>query len=122
MTKNIVYADSQIFKTMIESSTLVFVDFYADWCGPCKIIAPSIEKLADEYNGTVKFVKLNIDENPGIAREYDVKSIPTLMIFRNGKPFRRMVGASPVGHYRGELQKVVSKMSVQARGLQATVL
>ncbi len=109
MTKNIVYADSQTFKTMIESNTLIFVDFYADWCGPCKIIAPSIEKLADEYNGTVQFVKLNIDENPNIAREYDVKSIPTLMIFRNGKPFGRMVGASPVGHYRGELQKVVSK-------------
>jgi thioredoxin 1 len=109
MAKNIVYADSQTFHTLIESNVLVFVDFYADWCGPCKMIAPSVEKLADEYNGTVKFVKLNIDENPNIAGEYDVKSIPTLMIFRNGKPFRRMVGASPVGHYRGELQKVVSK-------------
>jgi thioredoxin len=109
MNKNIVYADSQTFQTMIESNTLVFVDFYADWCGPCKMIAPSIEKLAEEFDGTVRFVKLNIDENPHIAREFDVKSIPTLMIFRSGKPFRRMVGASPVGHYRGELQKVVSK-------------
>jgi thioredoxin len=109
MNKNIVYADSQTFQTMIESNTLVFVDFYADWCGPCKMIAPSIEKLAEEFDGTVRFVKLNIDENPHIAREFDVKSIPTLMIFRNAKPFRRMIGASPIGHYRGELQKVVSK-------------
>jgi thioredoxin 1 len=112
MNKNIVYADSQTFQTMIESNTLVFVDFYADWCGPCKMIAPSIEKLAEEYDGAVKFVKLNIDSNPHTAQKYGVKSIPTLMIFRNGKPFRRMVGASHVGHYRGELQKVVSKTQV----------
>jgi len=98
MNNNIVYADPQTFQTMLESNTLVFVDFYADWCGPCKIIAPSIERLAEEYNGTVKFVKLNIDANPHIARKYSVKSIPTLMIFRNGRPLRRMVGASPVGH------------------------
>jgi len=121
MNKNIVYADSQTFQTMIESNALVLVDFYADWCGPCKIIAPSIERLAEEYIGTVKFVKLNIDTHPHIARKYGVKSIPTLMIFRNAKPFRRMIGASPVEHYRGELQKVVLKTSVQARGLQATV-
>lgn len=103
------FADFKTFQETIESNILVFVDFYADWCGPCKMIAPSIEKLAEEYNGTVKFLKLNIDQNPGIARKYDVKSIPTLMIFRNGKPIRRMIGASPIGHYRGELQKVISK-------------
>ncbi len=112
MNKNIVYANSQNFQQTVESNVLVFVDFYADWCGPCKIIAPSIDSLADEYGGTVKFVKLNIDENPGIAQKYDVKSIPTLMIFRNGKPFRKMIGASPIGHYRGELQKVVSKTQI----------
>jgi thioredoxin len=112
MNKNIVYANSQNFRQTVESNVLVFVDFYEDWCGPCKNIAPSIDNLADEYGGTVKFVKLNIDENPGIARKYDVKSIPTLMIFRNGKPFRKMIGASPIGHYRGELQKVVSKTQI----------
>ena len=88
---------------------MVFVDFHADWCGPCKIIAPSIDRLADEYDGTVKFVKLDIDQSPDVARRYDVKSIPTLIIFRSGKPLRRMVGASSINHYRGELQKVVSK-------------
>lgn len=113
MNKNIVQANTQTFQHIVESNVLVFVDFYADWCGPCKIIAPSIERLAEEYSGTVKFVKLNIDENPDIAWSYGVKSIPTLMIFRNGKPFRRMIGASPVAHYRGELQKVVSKIRGQ---------
>jgi thioredoxin len=109
MDKNIVRASSQTFQEIIDTSFLVFVDFHADWCGPCKIIAPSIEKLAHEYDGTVKFAKLNIDENPDIAQRYRVRSIPTLMIFRKGTPIKTMIGASPIGHYRGELQKVVSK-------------
>ncbi len=109
MSKNIVRASSQTFQELIDSSLLVFVDFYADWCGPCKVIAPSIDKLAQEYDGTVRFVRLNIDENPDVAQRYGVRSIPTLMIFRKGRPIRTMVGASPISHYRGELQKVVSK-------------
>ncbi len=93
----------------MEANTLVFVDFYADWCGPCKLIAPSLLALAEEFNGMVTFAKLNIDHSPDVARRYGVKSIPTLMIFRRGKPIRTMVGASPIGHYRGELQKFVTK-------------
>ncbi len=109
MSNNIMQANSPTFQGIIDSSNLVFVDFYADWCGPCKIIAPSIDKLAQEFDGTVKFARLNIDDNPDVAQRYGVRSIPTLMIFRKGKPIRTMVGASPIGHYRGELQKVVSK-------------
>lgn len=109
MTRNVAQATSQTFQGLIESNHLVFVDFYADWCGPCRMIAFSVEKLAEEFNGTVKFVRLNIDQSPDISRKHDVRSIPTLMIFRGGKPLRRMVGASSIGHYRGELQKVVSK-------------
>jgi len=109
MSNNIMRASSPTFQGIIDSSNLVFVDFYADWCGPCKIIAPSIDKLAQEFDGTVKFARLNIDDNPDVAQRYGVRSIPTLMIFRKGKPIRTMVGASPIGHYRGELQKVVSK-------------
>ncbi len=81
MNKNILQANTQTFLHIVKSNVLVFVDFYADWCGPCKIIAPSIDKLAEEYADSVKFVRLNIDENPDVARRYDVKSIPTLMIF-----------------------------------------
>ncbi len=109
MNKKILEANSQTFQHAIESNDLAFVDFYADWCGPCKMIAPSVDRLADEFDGKVKFVKLNIDENPETARRYAVTSIPRLVIFRKGKPFRTMIGASPIGHYRGELQKVVSK-------------
>ncbi len=109
MSNNIMQANSPTFQGIIDSSNLVFVDFYADWCGPCKIIAPSIDKLAQEFDGTVKFARLNIDDNPDVAQRYGVRSIPTMMIFRKGKPIRTMVGASPIGHYRGELQKVVSK-------------
>jgi thioredoxin len=109
MSKNIVRASSPTFQGIIDSSSIVFVDFYADWCGPCKIIALSIDKLAQEFDGRVKFARLNIDDNPDVAQRYGVKSIPTLMIFRKGKPIRTMVGASPISHYRGELQKVVSK-------------
>ncbi len=113
MSKNIVRADSKSFQSVLESDVLVFVDFYADWCGPCRMIATAIDTLAEEFHETVRFARLDIDRNPDIARRYDVKSIPTLIIFRKGKPFRRMVGASPIGHYRGELQKVVSKTQTQ---------
>lgn len=113
MKENIIQVDSHTFKETVESSLLTLVDFYADWCGPCRIIAPSVEKLAEEYGDRVKFVKVNIDENPSIAMQYRVKSIPTLMILRKGKPIRTMIGASSFGHYRGELQKVVSKTLAQ---------
>ncbi len=113
MSKNIVHADSKTFQGVVESDVLVFVDFYADWCGPCKMIAPIINTLAEEFHERVRFARLDIDQSPDIARRYDVKSIPTLIIFRNAKPIRKMVGASPIGHYRGELQKVVSKVQTQ---------
>ncbi len=116
MDKGIVHADSQTFQGLLEANDLVFVDFYADWCGPCKLIARSILALAEEFNGKVRFAKLNIDESPDIARRYGVRSIPTLIIFRRGKPIRTMVGASPLGHYRGELQKVVSKTVPRPQG------
>ncbi len=109
MNKKIVQASSQTFQEILKSNPLVFVDFYADWCGPCKMIAPFVDKLADEFQGKVTFARLDIDENPDIAGRYEVRSIPTLIIFRSEKPIRRMVGASSIGHYRGELQKVVSK-------------
>ena len=97
------------FKEAIHKKGIVILDFWATWCGPCRMIAPFIDKLADEFEGKVTFARLNIDENPDLAGRYEVRSIPTLIIFRREKPIRRMVGASSIGHYRGELQKVVSK-------------
>src|SRR6266540_4542196 len=103
MNKKILHANSRTFQEILKSDSLVFVDFYADWCGPCKMIAPTIDTLADEFQGKVTFARLNIDENPDIAQHYNVRSIPTLMIFKREKPIRKMIGASPISHYRGEL-------------------
>ncbi len=73
----------------------VVVDFWAEWCGPCKMIAPALEEIAGSMNGKVKIVKLNVDENPATAAKYGIMSIPTLMLFKNGELASRQVGAAP---------------------------
>lgn len=73
----------------------VLVDFWAAWCGPCRIIAPTVEELATEYAGRLKVVKLDVDENSEISSQYNVQSIPTLLVFRNGEVVDRLVGAYP---------------------------
>lgn len=79
-------------KEVLKSEKPVLVDFYADWCGPCNAIAPVIEELAKELEGKVKVGKINVDENPDIAVEYNVMSIPTLIVFKNEKEEKRLVG------------------------------
>ncbi len=79
-------------KEVLNSDQAVLVDFYADWCGPCKMMAPVIEELAEELQGKAKVGKINIDENTNIAVKYDVMSIPTLIIFKDGKEVKRFVG------------------------------
>ena len=78
-------------KEVLKSEKPVLVDFYADWCGPCNAMAPVIEELAKELEGKVKVGKINVDENPDIAVEYNVMSIPTLIVFKNGKEEKRLV-------------------------------
>ena len=73
----------------------VLVDFWAEWCGPCRMIAPALEEIAGTMGDKVKIVKLNVDENPGVASKYGIMSIPTLMIFKNGEMAARQVGAAP---------------------------
>ena len=89
--------DSSFQADVLDSSEPVVVDFCAEWCGPCKMIAPSLEQIAAEMDGKVKIAKLNIDENQNIAMKYGVRSIPTLILFKNGVPAATQVGAAPKG-------------------------
>jgi thioredoxin 1 len=79
------------------------VDFWAEWCGPCKMISPILEDLAGEQAGKVSFAKLNVDDNPDIARRFDVMSIPTLIVFKDGQPAKRLIGAKGKGQLLEEL-------------------
>ena len=88
-------SDSDFEAEVLKSTEPVVVDFWAEWCGPCKMIAPALEEIAGTMNGKVKIVKLNVDENPATAAKYGIMSIPTLMLFKNGELASRQVGAAP---------------------------
>lgn len=87
--------DSDFQKEVLEADTPVLVDFWAEWCAPCKMIAPLLEELAKEYDGRVKFTKLDVDSNPQVAVQYGIRSIPTLLVFKKGSPVDQVVGAVP---------------------------
>jgi thioredoxin 1 len=88
-------SDATFESEVLKASEPVVVDFWAEWCGPCRMIAPALEEIAGTMAGRIKVVKLNVDENPGTATKYGIMSIPTLMIFKNGQLASRQIGAAP---------------------------
>ncbi len=86
----------------------VMVDFWAPWCGPCRIVSPIVEELADDYAGKMEFAKINVDDAPNIAMKYQVMSIPTLMIFKDGAPVESVVGARPKKDLEGRVERALS--------------
>jgi len=87
--------DATFEQEVLKSSVPVLVDFWAPWCGPCRAVAPVVEEIANEYNGKLKVLKLNTDDNPKTAQSYRISGIPSLMVFKNGQPVEQVVGAVP---------------------------
>ncbi len=87
----------------------VLVDFYADWCGPCKMVSPIIARIAKEFKGRITTVKINTEKKPGIAAQYSIQSIPTIMMFHRGKQLMRLQGAYPYEALKAEIEKSIRK-------------
>lgn len=108
MTEPITKTDSSFEAEVLEASTPVLVDFWAEWCMPCRMIAPVIQELAEAYGGKVKFAKLDVDANPITVAKYAIRSIPTLLIFKGGELADQVVGAVPRSVLKRRLEAVLS--------------
>lgn len=100
--------DSEWDSEVLNSDVPVLVDFWAPWCGPCRMVAPIVEELAGEYAGKAKFLKLNTDDNIETATRYGIRSIPTIMVFRNGEPVDQVIGFRPKGDLKKSLDKALA--------------
>ncbi len=94
-------------KEVLKSPNVVMVDFWASWCSPCKIVAPTVAELAKEYEGKAKFVKVNTDENQDLATRYKIRGIPTLMFFKNGEIVDQIIGAVPKTQLKAKLDTLL---------------
>lgn len=104
---NTVTLTEEDFNSTIGSETPALVDFWAEWCGPCQAVAPTLDEIADERKGTLVVGKLNVDDHPGVAREYGVMSIPTMILFQDGVEKKRLVGARSKEAIDAELAETI---------------
>jgi len=108
MAHPVAVTDSEFQELVLKSETPVLVDFWADWCAPCKMIAPIVEELAEEYDGQIVFAKVDVDSSPLTAAEYGIRSIPTLLVFKDGSPVDQVVGAVPKAVLKQRLDSVLA--------------
>ena len=106
--------DAKFDQDMADNEGLTVVDFWAPWCGPCRMVAPVIEELAEEMEGQVRFAKVNVDENQEIARRFQVRSIPTIGFFKGGEPVGAVVGAYPKPALKQVIDQVLTEVAKQA--------
>ena len=106
MSEPVVIENGNFDEVVLQAKIPVLVDFWAPWCGPCRMVAPVVDELAKEYEGRVSFGKINVDESPNIASKFGIMSIPTLIIFKDGKPVSNIVGFRPKDELKKSLDGV----------------
>ena len=99
--------DENFESEVIKSKQPVLVDFWAEWCGPCKMLGPIIEELSKEYTGKVKVAKINVDDNPSLSSKFGIRSIPTLILFKNGQIVEQLIGMQPKGAIKSKIDAAI---------------
>ena len=102
------FTDSNFKEKVLNSDKLSVIDFWAEWCGPCRMVGPAVEQLSKTMDGKIKVAKLNVDENQEIAMKYGIKSIPSLLLFKEGKEIGRTIGAAPKETYQRFIEQTLS--------------